>query len=90
MAKYYDRISTTRLAELLELPEADAESHLSALVSAKTVYAKVDRPARIVSFRPRQNPNDVLNEWGSGLNSLMTLVDKSAHLISKERMVHKV
>jgi len=59
-------------------------------VSNKTVYAKVDRPARIVSFRQRQNPNDVLNEWGSGLRSLMTLVDIRAHLISKERMVHKV
>lgn len=90
MSKYYERISIGRMAQLLDLDESDAESHLARLVSGKTVYAKVDRPARIVSFREEANPNTVLNEWSTNLSSLMTLVDKAAHLISKERMVHKV
>eukprot|EP00911_Craspedida_sp_UC1_P002741 UC1_evm1s2010 len=90
MSKYYERISIGRMAQLLDLDESDAESHLARLVSSKTVYAKVDRPARIVSFREEANPNTVLNEWSTNLSSLMTLVDKAAHLISKERMVHKV
>lgn len=67
MATYYSRMRTTRMAELLELPEADAERHLSNLVTSGTVYAKIDRPARIVVFKKKDDPNDVLNGWASGL-----------------------
>ena len=67
MSTYYSRMRTTRMAELLELPEADAERHLSNLVSSGTVYAKIDRPARIVVFKKKDDPNDVLNGWASGL-----------------------
>lgn len=67
MAAYYSRVRTTRMAELLELPEAEAEKHLSNLVSNGTIFAKIDRPARVVVFKKKDDPNDILNNWASGL-----------------------
>lgn len=50
VAKYYTRIQMGRLTQLLDLDEEETESYISQLVTAKTVYAKIDRPARLVSF----------------------------------------
>ncbi len=32
-----------------------------------TVYARIDRLTGIVTFRPRKEPADVLQEWSSGI-----------------------
>lgn len=45
VAKYYSRIRMERLAVLLDLSPADAEKHLSDMVVAHNVSAKIDRPA---------------------------------------------
>lgn len=45
VAKYYLRIRMERLATLLDLPAAEAEKHLSDMVVAGHVTAKIDRPA---------------------------------------------
>ena len=68
----------------------EAEDFLSQLVIKKTIYARIDRPAGIVSFRESKDPNEVLNEWSHNLNSLMALVSKTTHLINKEEMVHSL
>lgn len=90
MADYYTRIDMTRLAEHLDLTEAEAEEFLSRLVVNKTVRAKLDRLAGIVHFRKTKDPNDVLNDWANNISSLMNLVNKTTHLITKEEMVHKL
>lgn len=90
VSEYYTRIRTDRLSELLHLPEQDVEDFVSRLVTSKTIFAKIDRPAGIVSFQQTKDPSEVLNEWSHSLNSLMTLVTKTTHLINKERMVHAV
>lgn len=59
------------------------------MVVNKSVQAKTDRPAGVVSFRTSKDPNDVLNEWSSHLSALMKLVNNTTHLINKEQMVHK-
>ncbi|XP_071487476.1 26S proteasome non-ATPase regulatory subunit 12-like [Diadema antillarum] len=89
MAKYYTRITTKRMGELLELSEDEAEAFLSKLVEKKTIYAKVDRLAGIVDFMPHRDPNDILNSWSNNLNDLMHLVNKTTHLINKEEMQHQ-
>lgn len=87
VARYYTRIHLGRLRELLDLDEAETESYISELVTAKTVYARIDRPARVVSFaRPRQ-PDDVLNEWSGNMKSLLGLLERIDHLITKEEMM---
>eukprot|EP00729_Bicosta_minor_P006205 gene6205-16492_t len=86
MSKYYSCIKMDRLSALLELPQAQVEEFLSELVVNKTVYAKMDRPKGIVSFRQPQNPTTVLQEWSSEATKLMGLVDRATHLIEKEKV----
>jgi 26S proteasome regulatory subunit N5 len=90
VAQYYTRITMQRLSELLSLSSDESEEFLSQLVIKKTIYARIDRPAGIVTFRENKDPNEVLNEWSHNLNSLMALVSKTTHLINKEEMVHSI
>jgi 26S proteasome regulatory subunit N5 len=87
VARYYTRIRLPRLTYLLGLGAAETEQYLSQLVTAGTVYARIDRPAQVVSFaRPRQ-PDDVLNEWSADMKSLLGLLERIDHLITKEEMM---
>ncbi|KAK4055717.1 proteasome regulatory particle subunit [Microbotryomycetes sp. JL201] len=88
ISKYYTRITTKRLSELLDLDQAQTETFLSKLVSSKTVYAKIDRPAGTVSFQAPKTGDQVLNEWSSDVSKLMGLIDKTCHLIAKEHAVN--
>lgn len=90
MAKYYTRISMKRMAQLLDLPVNESEEFLSNLVTSKTVFAKIDRPAGIVTFRRVKDANDILNEWSHNVTELMSLLNKTTHLITKEQMVHQL
>ena len=90
MAKYYTRVHTERMAQLLDLTKDEAEQFLSNLVSNKTITAKIDRLQNIVTFQQNKSPQDTLNEWSFNLNSLMTIINKTCHLINKEETVHAV
>ncbi|TNN54189.1 26S proteasome non-ATPase regulatory subunit 12 [Liparis tanakae] len=90
MAKYYTRITMKRMAGLLDLSIDESEEFLSTLVVNKTIYAKVDRLAGIINFQRPKDPNDLLNDWSHKLNSLMSLVTKTTHLIAKEEMIHNL
>lgn len=72
VAKYYTRISMARLAQLLDLDNAQTEESLCKMVVDKTVYAKVDRPAGVVDFRERNKSTyKILNEWSKDVGKLM-------------------
>ncbi|RCH87488.1 26S proteasome non-ATPase regulatory subunit 12 [Rhizopus azygosporus] len=90
IAKYYTRITTKRLTQLLDLNEKDTEEFLSKLVVTKTIYARIDRIAGIINFQPKRDANQILNDWSSDINSLLNLIEKTCHLISKEEMVHSI
>ena len=90
MAKYYTRIYTKRMANLLDLTEDETEEFLSNLVSNKTISGKIDRLAGIVTFESQKDLNQVLNDWSHNLNHLMNSINKTTHLINKEEMVHAV
>ncbi|XP_075230968.1 regulatory particle non-ATPase 5 [Lycorma delicatula] len=89
MAKYYTHITLKRMSELLDLPVEETEEFLSNMVVSKSVQAKTDRPAGIVSFTTMKDPNDVLNDWSNHLSALMKLVNNTTHMINKEQMVHQ-
>src|SRR6185295_1289987 len=95
VAKYYTRIRTKRLTQLLDLNDQvrrvfgvlylstnlilnsvlqDTEDFLSKLVVSKTIYAKIDRPAGIVSFAAPKDANQALNDWSNNINSLLNLI----------------
>lgn len=90
VAKYYTRIQMSRLTILLDLTEDETEKYISELVTSKTVYAKIDRPAQIVSFAKPRDADDVLNEWSHNMKSLLGLLERIDHLITKEEMMARI
>lgn len=90
VAKYYTRIQMGRLTQLLDLTEDETEKYISDLVTSKTVYAKIDRPARIVSFAKPRDADDTLNEWSGNMKSLLGLLERIDHLITKEEMMARI
>ncbi|OAQ98547.1 hypothetical protein LLEC1_05228 [Akanthomyces lecanii] len=90
VAKYYTRVQMGRLTELLDLTEDETEKYISDLVTSKTVYARIDRPARIVSFSKPRDADDVLNEWSHNMKSLLGLLERIDHLITKEEMMARI
>jgi 26S proteasome regulatory subunit N5 len=93
VARYYSRIGLARLAELLELPAAETEARLSAMVSAKALHAKLDRPAGVVAFAGAgagAAPDDMLNRWAASTEKLLGLVEVATHKIHKDATTHKV
>ncbi|KAL9055748.1 MAG: hypothetical protein Q9162_003384 [Coniocarpon cinnabarinum] len=84
VAKYYTRIQFARLTQLLDLSEDETEQYISDLVTSKTIYAKIDRPAKLVSFKKPADADDVLNEWSGNMKSLLGLLERIDHLITKE------
>ena len=90
VAKYYTRIQMKRLTQLLDLNEDETEKYISELVTSKTVYAKIDRPAQIVSFAKPRDADDVLNEWSHNMKSLLGLLERIDHLITKEEMMARI
>ncbi|KAK3994974.1 PCI domain-containing protein [Cladorrhinum sp. PSN332] len=90
VAKYYTRIQMPRLTQLLDLTEDETEKYISELVTSKTVHAKIDRPARIVSFAKPRDADDILNEWSFNMKSLLGLLERVDHLITKEEMMARI
>lgn len=90
VAKYYTRIQFSRLTQLLDLDEKETEKYISELVTAKTIYAKIDRPARLVSFKKPNSADDVLDEWSGNMKSLLGLLERIDHLITKEEMMARI
>lgn len=90
VAKYYTRITFNRLCELLDLSEEETEKYISDLVTKKTVYARIDRPARVVSFEVKRGPDEVLDEWSSSMKGLLQLLERVGHLMQREEMMARI
>ena len=63
--------------------EQESEKYLSDMVTSGAIYARVDRPAKTVSFSKPKDANDVLNEWSGNIHNLLGLCEKLGHLITK-------
>lgn len=77
VAKYYTRITLPRLTTLLDLTPQQAEETLCRLVVSGTVWARIDRPTGIVNFRSSKSAEDVMNDWSSDMQKLLSLVEKT-------------
>ncbi|KAL0111022.1 hypothetical protein PUN28_012789 [Cardiocondyla obscurior] len=87
MAKYYTKITLTRMAELLDLPLEETEACLCNLVETGIINARTDRPAGVVRFTGTQEPAALLDTWAASLSKLMGLVNHTTHLIHQEEML---
>lgn len=90
IAKYYTRIQFSRLTKLLDLPAQETEKYISDLVVSKTIYARIDRPSQVVTFEKKRDADEVLNEWSGKMKSLLGLLERIDHLITKEEMMARI
>ncbi|CAL9730891.1 26S proteasome regulatory subunit Rpn5p [Monosporozyma unispora] len=88
ISEYYSRITLGRLNELLDLSEAETESFISDLVNQGIIYAKVNRPAKIVNFEKPKDSSELLNEWSNNVDELLEQIETIGHLITKEEIMH--
>jgi len=88
ISQYYSRITTARLAELLDLSEEETEKCVSELVVSGSVFAKIDRPLGQVGFTRPKDPNHYLNDWSHNVSDVLDLIDKACHLINRETVIH--
>lgn len=103
--KYYTFIHLHRLAQLLHVDDAEAETYVSDMVNKGMISAKINRPQGIIKFDKVQhgatsgaaqitsnseNINELLNSWIYDVNSLLEEVDSIGHLINKEEMMHGI
>mmetsp|Transcript_26082 Transcript_26082/g.36775 ORF Transcript_26082/g.36775 Transcript_26082/m.36775 type:complete len:467 (+) Transcript_26082:200-1600(+) len=86
VAKYYTRITGTRLAQLLQLSPSELETEIAAMVSAGMLQAKMNRPQDIVRFDKKKTSEEVLTDWATDIDTLLNLVESTTHLIHKENM----
>lgn len=59
-------------------------------MSDGAIYAKIDRPAKLVSFLRPLTPEEQLSNWSSDIAQLLRLVETTCHLVNKENMIHKI
>ncbi|EEY63841.1 26S proteasome non-ATPase regulatory subunit 12, putative [Phytophthora infestans T30-4] len=90
VAEHYDRIRLPHLAKMIGLAEDLTESSISTLVSDGSIYAKIDRPAKLVSFHRPLSPEEHLSNWSADISQLLRLVETTCHLVNKENMIHKI
>lgn len=88
ISKYYTRIRTHQLNYLLDLSEKETEEFISKLVTQGTIYARINRPERIVNFDEPKGDTEVLNEWSYSIGQLLGHIETIGHLIAKEEMIH--
>jgi len=87
--KYYSRIKLDRLSTLIGVGIDRTEHEIADMVINKRIVAKINRLDGIVKFHKKEFVNDTLNNWNHDIKSLLTKIDKTSHLINKERIVYE-
>lgn len=90
VSKYYSQISSARLSQLLQLDGDKLEEFLSEMVSSQQLFAKIDRCEGVITFTRKLSPELKLNAWAEDISKLLTLVEKTCHLVNKENMINGV
>ena len=105
VSQYYQRIRTSRLAAMIGLSTDDLEDNLSRMsehsaedhsalgsgsLGIGKFYVKIDRPAGVINFKCTREPDAVLTDWAADVGKMLSLMENTCHLISREIMVHKV
>ena len=86
--KYYSRIRLDRLSALIGVGIERAESEIADMVVNKRIVAKINRLDGIVKFHRKEFVNDTLNNWNHDVKDLLSKIDKTCHLINRERVVY--
>ena len=88
ISSFYSQISMSRLAQILELSEAEAEKHLCDMVSERGLAVKIDRQRGTIMFGGVKPKTAVLNEWSRKISKLLQTLESTCEMISKETQQH--
>lgn len=83
---YYTQLRYDRFIQLLNLSPDEAEKEISEMVCDKAIYARIDRPNGIISFRKNKTTNDILNNWSNNIGDIIKTLENTYHLIEKEEI----
>lgn len=84
ISSFYDRVSIPRLAQILELTEAEAEKHLCDMVSERGLAVKIDRASGTIKFAGAKTKTEVLNQWSARITKMLRLMEVTCQVIQKE------
>lgn len=84
VSTYYRRISLPRCEQLFGVPSEDVELELCEMINESQVTAKIDRLEKVISFKMVRGDDEILDEWVTDVNKLLTLVDETCNLIHRE------
>lgn len=89
IAQYYTRVSFQRMAQLLEFSVEQMEEFVCKLIVEGIIpEGKIHRPSQIIYLSAKKSNIEVLDQWGSSVHKLTSIMNKVTHLIVKEEMVH--
>ncbi|GME74384.1 unnamed protein product [Ambrosiozyma monospora] len=88
ISQYYSLIKLERLCQLLQLDQAQVELTIIELVNEGIIYAKINRPSKVVNFVKPKSENELLNEWSHSIDLLLSDIETVEHLINKDEMIH--
>ena len=87
--KYYTRIRLDRLSPLIGVGIERTEQEIADMVINKRIVAKINRLDGIVKFHKKEFVNDTLNNWNNDIKTLLGKIDKTCHLINREKVVYE-
>lgn len=87
VSKYYTDIQMGRLAQFLGVEVPEMEKHLSDMVVAGDVFAKIDRLEQSIRFSKKLDANERVNMWREGIDKVVHMVEKTCHQIHRETLV---
>ncbi|KAF0989177.1 hypothetical protein HZS_978 [Henneguya salminicola] len=82
--KCYSQISVFRLAQVLNLSIEEAETALCQAVYSKVIFARINRPKKVIVFKPNLSPPHILNAYLERIEVLFLNIGHVATLINKE------
>lgn len=87
--KYYSRIRLDRLSPLIGVGIDRTEQEIADMVINGRIVAKINRLDGIVKFGKKEFVNDTLNNWNHDIKDLLSKIDKTCHLINREKVVYE-
>ena len=87
--RYYSRITLSRLANLLNVDKGIVEQEIAFMVQESILKCKIDRMNGLVNFMINKHQTEIVNNWGSDINTLLTKIHDTCHFINREHVLYQ-
>lgn len=78
------------MSQLLNISPSLLEEKICSLVQSGSLWARIDRPTMVITFKAPRNPHSILNDWMNQVSGVLNGMVRVHHLIAKEEMVHSI